>query len=411
MAIVATTRNLDLRAGFPVRSLSERGRNGIREREGNVMLYRTLGTSGLKISALSFGSMRWMSERDCYDIVNRGLDLGMNYVDTSTGYVGGKSDRWTANAVRHRRSDMYFSSKSGWQATPSADQVQKTIEERLKLLDLEYFDLYQVWGLGTMEMLEGVVKKGGMLEGIRKAQSAGLIREGLGFTFHGTPEVFKAAVDTGEFVSATVSYHIMNRKEEPLIDYAAEHGVGVIIMNPLAGGVVAMARDKSFDFLCREDTGPSYGALRFLLANHTIATSIVGWASVEHVEENLKALERPEELTEDYRRTLAARMDEVSLAREELCTGCGYCRECPNGFDPARFMEIMRDFGMYGVRDDALAGWLIARYDAEPHRVKEKLETCIECGECLEKCPQRLPIVEEIRRAKAAMGTETACPR
>jgi hypothetical protein len=368
------------------------------------MIYHELRRSGLKLSAIGFGTMRWTNEKECRETVHRGLDLGINYADTSTGYVGGKSHKWVANAIRDRRDEIYFSSKSHWASVPDADEVLRTIQGTLKTLDLEYLDLYQLWGLQSVQGVKDATKKGGFIEGVREAQQEGFVRHGVGFTFHGTDKAFKMAVNTGEFVSATVSYNLMKRDHGELIDYAGEHGVGVIIMNPLGGGVLAKADDRKLDFLRRRGTGPCYGALRFLLAHPHITTSIVGFSSPDQVDENLRALEQPERLTEEYRRTLAARMEDGAFTKGTFCTGCGYCRDCPHGFDPTRLMEWMRDHAMYAPDGTALGDWLAERYRGEGESAGEALARCVECGACEEKCPQHLPIVQEIRRAKAAAG-------
>jgi len=363
------------------------------------MLYNELGRSGVKVSAISYGAMRWPDEETCHRIINRGLDLGMNYVDTSTGYVGGQSEVWTGRAVRDRRDEIYFSSKSGFAKAPSADDVRKTIEKSLAATGLEYFDFYQLWGLGSMEVLQAAVGKGGTVEGVRKAQDEGLVKHGLGFTFHGPPEVFRAAVDTGELLCATVSYNLMNRKEEDQIAYAGSKGVGVIIMNPLAGGVLGLANRRLMDFLCEGGSGPARGALRFLLANRNITTSIVGFTAEEEIDQAAEAVEGADALDEAYRQSLIEQMEAVQLVEGDFCTGCGYCKDCPNGFNPSKFMQAMRDFAVYGVGEDRLRHWLLSKY---PHEsLPDGLNKCTECGECQEKCPQKLDIVEQIRRAKA----------
>lgn len=365
------------------------------------MLYNELGKSGVSISAISFGAMRWPSEEACHAIINRGLDLGLNYVDTSSGYVGGESEKWTGRAVKARRDEIYFSSKSNWSSAPSADAVRKAIDKSLKATGLDYFDFYQIWGLQSVEVVEQAVAKGGMVEGVKKARAEGLIRQGFGFTFHGTPEQFQAAVDTGEFLCATVSYNLMNRKEEEQIAYAGKKRVGVIIMNPLAGGVLGLAGDRSLDFLRQGGSGPCHGALRFLLANPNITTSIVGFRAVGEVDQAVAALAGAEALDEHYRRELMASMDAAKFLEGDFCTGCGYCKDCPNGFDPTRLMEAMRDFAVYRVDEKRLADWIWSKY---PHKnIVEQIRLCTECGECEDKCPQHLDIVEQIRNAKAVL--------
>ena len=208
------------------------------------MYYRKLGKCGVEISVISFGGMRWATEEDACNTLNHGMDCGMNYVDTSSAYLNGKSEEWIGKAVKGRRDEIYVSTKSNWAKGPSADDVRKAIDGSLKRTGLDYFDFYQIWNLENVEILNDVLKKGGTLDGIQKAMKDGLVKYGLGFTFHGIPEAFKAAVDSGVFVSAMVSYNILKRKEEELIQYASDRGVGVVVMNPLGGGVRALAADS-----------------------------------------------------------------------------------------------------------------------------------------------------------------------
>ena len=273
----------------------------------------------------------------------------MNYIDTSTGYVLGQSLGWCGSAVKGRRSEIVFSTKSDWAQAPKADSVRRSVEKALKKAGLDYFDLYQIWGLQRMTVLEEALASGGMVEGLRNAQGEGLIKHGLGFTFHGDGPLFKAAVDSGEFLCATVSYNLLNRKEEALIDYAAAKGVGIIIMNPLAGGVLASDKERSLEFLKSGKGGPWYGALRFLLANKNITTSLLGLRSPAELEEDVQALEGPEALTETYRRELGQKTAEVKLMSADFCTGCGYCEDCPNGFNPSYYMQVARDFSISGL--------------------------------------------------------------
>ena len=67
---------------------------GLERLTANGMIYRPLGRSGIKISLISFGTMRWQTEADCHAVIERGIELGLNYLDTSIGYVQGRSLGW-----------------------------------------------------------------------------------------------------------------------------------------------------------------------------------------------------------------------------------------------------------------------------------------------------------------------------
>jgi predicted aldo/keto reductase-like oxidoreductase len=202
-----------------------------------------------------------------------------------------------------------------------------------------------------------------------------------------------------------VSYNLGKRRQEELLDYAAARGMGTIIMNPLGGGTLARTRDQSLDFLREGDRGPWVGALRFLLANKSITTALLGFSRLEEVDQDLQALEGAEALDDAYWRDLAAKMSAARMAGmflpEDFCTGCGYCRDCPNGVNPTKLMQAMRDYGVFG-RGDSLADWLRLKYlGGSP---EEELAWCIECGWCEEQCPQQLHIIEEIGKAKEALA-------
>jgi predicted aldo/keto reductase-like oxidoreductase len=366
------------------------------------MIYKPMGNSGVQVSVVSFGSMRWPSEQACFDIMQRGLDAGMNYVDTSTGYVGGQSEPWTGQAIAQRRSEIYVSSKTRFGQAPKADEVRPAIEKSLKTMGLDYFDFYQLWGLQTTEVLNEAMAKGGFCEGIAKARKDGLIRHGLGFTFHGPAETFRAAVDTGEFCAATVSYNLMNRRDEENIAYAASKGVGIVIMNPLAGGVLGLAGDENLAFLRGPSGQPSFGALRFLLANRGITTSIVGFRAVEEVDESVTALADFENLDAKLCSELARMMDAVQLLQGQFCTGCQYCKDCPSGVNVSKIMQAMRDFVRYGVAEDRLADWIWSKY-AHEDPIAE-MAKCTACRKCENTCPQHLQIVDAIERIKAVLA-------
>ena len=368
------------------------------------MIYKDFGATGVKMSAIGFGTMRWLSEEVCHECIARGLELGINYIDTGSGYVDGDSEVWSGRALKGHRDKIYIGAKSKWNRALSADETRKEIDKRLEVLGVDYVDFYQIWGLGTVEVAQAVLEPGGMAEGMAKAKADGVVRYGLGFTFHGPAEAFNAAVDTGAFVTSTVSYNVLQRKDGPQIDYGAEHGLGMIVMNPHGGGMLALAGEGELDFLRGPGQGANYGALRFIVANPNVATAIIGFMDVSEVDAAAKAIEGADELGEDYRADLIAKMDAVKMLEGDFCTGCGYCKKCPNKFNVVGFMKGMRDFTIYRGEEAKLRLWLNSTFAGRD--VKAQLAKCVECGECEEKCPQKLQIIAEIRRAKTAVGMD-----
>jgi uncharacterized protein len=363
------------------------------------MIYRKLGKTDIDISVLSFGTMRWASQESCFAAVQRGLDAGMNYLDTSTGYVGGMSEVWTGKAVRARRNEALVSGKSQYGRAPSESSVRSGIENSLKRMGIGCFDFYQLWGLSSMDMLHSALKPGGFLDGIRKAMRDGLIRLGVGFTFHGTPDVFRAAVDTGEFLCATVSYNLMSRAEENNIRYAKDHGMGIFVMNPLGGGVLAEP-GKGREFLSGKRGETPYGALRYLLANAGVTAALLGFSKPEQVDADLEALDGGAIPDEPFRRGMERLMDSGNKIGGGFCTGCRYCEVCEHGFSPSTLMQALRNARLYGIADEDMRGWVSAAYAGGPSP-EEMLGCCAECGLCQKKCPQKLGIVDEIKRMKS----------
>jgi uncharacterized protein len=174
-------------------------------------------------------------------------------------------------------------------------------------------------------------------------------------------------------------------------------------MNPLGGGVLAMTGEEKYAFLKGEGGGAWYGALRFLLANSGITAALLGLSLPEQVDSDLTALEGTAELNEAWRQGLAQEIDGVKLTDPGFCTGCRYCEVCSNDFSPSKLMQALRNAKLYSVGEKDMKSWIYSAYthDLMP---EELLNRCIECGQCEEKCPQKLTIVKEIKNMKQVFG-------
>ena len=196
----------------------------------------------------------------------------------------------------------------------------------------------------------------------------------------------------------TCQYNYLDRKNAEAMAYAHEKGLGVVIMGSAGGGRLAtMPRAVQEEGL---DTSSAAGlAIRFVLSNPSVHVALSGMGSVEMVEENVAAAEAGP-LSEADRDRLERLLERVAKLADLYCTGCGYCMPCEQGVNiPGRF-EAMNYFEVWGLEDHARATY--RRVRGREGR-SEGGGVCIACRDCEKKCPQNIPIVEQLRETDAAL--------
>jgi predicted aldo/keto reductase-like oxidoreductase len=196
------------------------------------------------------------------------------------------------------------------------------------------------------------------------------------------------------FEGVLLGYSAMNFAfRERALEAAAESNRGVAVMNPLAGGMIPK-HPEHFQFLkTRKNETVVEAALRFLFNDERITVALVGFSKQEHLDEALRAVERYTPLPD-------SEVDRIrnELGRElnTLCTGCGYCDECPSGLDIPRLMQSYNQLLM-SKDTKALIGTMRDCYGVYPDHGIDK---CLECRLCEEACTQKLPIVERLQHIK-----------
>lgn len=364
------------------------------------MQTRKCGKTGLEFSVISFGGMRIGGKeiKPFAEIVAEAAKAGMNYFETSCGYCGGTSEVKIGEGLKgFPREKVYISTKCAPRDYPTADAARKVIDQSLKRLGVEYLDFYQLWDTKLAEFRDIAAKKGGTLEGVRKAMGEGLIRH-LGITTHDTPEKMITLLETGEFESVTVQYNLMNRTAEPVIAFAAEKRIGVIAMGPLHGGILA-TKGSFVDELVEKAAGesPAEVAIRFALTNPGVTCVISGVATIADVESDARIAARLRPLTRDELAMVDARAKAFVAASGKVCTLCEYCMPCPKDICIPDVMTLANASRLLGLHEDArrqyakyVKGWAEAGSDGAP---------CVECGHCVERCPQGIDVPKELKRA------------
>lgn len=376
------------------------------------MQYTEFGRTGIQVSRLGFGCMRFPSrevdgkkvfdEEESIRMMHRAMELGVNYFDTAPGYCEKQSEIIVGKALKGRRDKVYLSTKYPSEEA-SGDDLERKLETSLKKLDTDYIDFYHMWGISLKTFVERLDTPDGPMARARKLRDAGVIRH-ISFSFHDAPENMIEIIRRGEGVFASVlcQYNLLDRANEDAIAYAHEQGLGVTIMGPVGGGRLGAPSKVIQDLLPGKVQSSAEMALRFVMNNRNVNIALSGMSSMDMVEENAAVASNLEPLTPEEEARIAASLEENRRLADLYCTGCNYCMPCPKGINIPEIFKMMNYHRVYGLTKFARDNY--ARIGKEPWLNFQNAAACVQCGACEKKCPQHLHIREQLRAAHEALG-------
>lgn len=376
------------------------------------MQYTEFGRTGIQVSRLGFGCMRFPSrevdgkkvfdEEESIRMMHRAMELGVNYFDTAPGYCEKQSEIIVGKALKGRRDKVYLSTKYPSEEA-SGDDLERKLETSLKKLDTDYIDFYHMWGISLKTFVERLDTPDGPMARARKLRDAGVIRH-ISFSFHDAPENMIEIIKRGEGVFASVlcQYNLLDRANEDAIAYAHEQGLGVTIMGPVGGGRLGAPSKVIQDLLPGKVQSSAEMALRFVMNNRNVNIALSGMSSMDMVEENAAVASNMEPLTQEEEARIAASLEENRRLADLYCTGCNYCMPCPKGINIPEIFKMMNYHRVYGLTKFARDNY--ARIGKEPWLNFQNAAACVQCGACEKKCPQHLHIREQLRAAHEALG-------
>lgn len=376
------------------------------------MQYTEFGRTGIQVSRLGFGCMRFPSrevdgkkvfdEEESIRMMHRAMELGVNYFDTAPGYCEKQSEIIVGKALKGRRDKVYLSTKYPSEEA-SGDDLERKLETSLKKLDTDYIDFYHMWGISLKTFVERLDTPDGPMARARKLRDAGVIRH-ISFSFHDAPENMIEIIRRGEGVFASVlcQYNLLDRANEDAIAYAHEQGLGVTIMGPVGGGRLGAPSKVIQDLLPGKVQSSAEMALRFVMNNRNVNIALSGMSSMDMVEENAAVASNMEPLTQAEEARIAASLEENRRLADLYCTGCNYCMPCPKGINIPEIFKMMNYHRVYGLTKFARDNY--ARIGKEPWLNFQNAAACVQCGACEKKCPQHLHIREQLRAAHEALG-------
>lgn len=371
------------------------------------MKYRTFNKTNEPISLLGFGTMRLprlkngnINENEAIKMIRTGIDNGINYIDTAYMYHNGESEVVTGKALKDGyRERVFLADKMpAWYAKEESD-LEKIFNEQLRRLDEKFIDMYLVHNID--KEIWKKVKKYNVLKFLDKKREEGKIKH-IGFSFHDDFDFFKEVIDAYPWEFCQIQLNYMDKNFQAGIrglNYAASKGLQIIIMEPLKGGKLTDVLPESIEELWNEapiKRTPAEWALKWVADFPEVLTILSGMSTMEQLKENIQVLSTTtaQNLTPKEHELINKVSKEYNQLIKYSCTGCRYCMPCPKGVDIPSIINFYNEWYLFNgnkkIKSDFNA-WI-------PKECRPS--NCISCNECQNHCPQSLPILDIMNKAK-----------
>jgi uncharacterized protein len=339
--------------------------------KSQALEYRTLGRTGLKVTAVSMGVM------NCSDpaVLLRAFDLGVNFYDTADCYMRGRNEEMVGKAFKGKRNKVFIQTKVH---DSDEKKMRASVERSLRRLETDCIDVLVWHGFSSADEVSNPKFQDFMM----KMKKEGKTRF-TGFSSHSRmAPLLREAAKLDYHDVALVSYNFTHSKEmKEAVAMAAQAGIGIVAMKTQSGGY---KKERM------EGLNPHQAALKYVLRDTNIAATVPGVTTIEEIEECAAVMGQ----------SISKRdLDEVKAYHAfldgRICTLCGGCTgACPYGVP---YGDLLRAV-MYhdGYQNDRLAKEaLIKRASLEDSR------RCSECSSCSVACRRGLDIRDQVERARS----------
>jgi aryl-alcohol dehydrogenase-like predicted oxidoreductase len=326
-SFLQSTATLPL-AAAAVQTTAAAGRNALpfNPRTHQAMPVRNLGKTGFRVGLLSLGGQATLEipgkEAESEAIINRALDLGINYIDSAAGYGNGTSEKHIGLVLKSRRKEAFVTSKT---ADRTYDGSMRLLEKTLKSMNTDHLDLWQLHNLQRQEEFDQIFAPNGALKALEKAREQGMATF-LGVTGHYEPNILLAAIERFPFDTILMAVNAADRHYlsfiEHLLPRAQQLKMGIIGMKVATRGRVLSTwtpppaeQQPERMRTARAGTLTIQEALAYNLTL-PVSTTIIGVDTVAQIEQNVAFASSFTPLSEEQMRELEKRT--LPIARQAL---------------------------------------------------------------------------------------------
>lgn len=358
--------------------------------------------TALTLPCLGVGLMRLPQKEGAIDrmqaqeMVDLAMKYNCNYFDTAYFYHEGKSESFVGEALcKYPRDSYILTTKMPTSMLKKKEDMERIFNEQLERTQAGYFDFYLMHWLNADHWK--VAQDFGLYSFMKEKQAQGLIRR-IGFSYHGDPEVLEEIAsaypwDIAQIQLNYLDWELMRAKEQ--YEVLTRHNIPVLVMEPLRGGALANLPEEAmacFKEISPEKSAASWG-LRFAASLPNVITVLSGMSNMEQLQENLATFSPFNELAEEEYPVFRKVLDAYRKTRAVPCTKCSYCMPCPAGVNIPWNLAV---YNQTQISNSLFSAGLI--YGAM--KEKERASSCVKCGKCLAKCPQKIAIVDHLQKVK-----------
>lgn len=256
---------------------------------------RKLGKTGVEVTLMGLGGEGVLRthgyDKEAYDLINRAIDLGINYLESARAYDG--SERYYGLALKERRKEIFLTSKS--HARDKAGAMAH-LEDTLSNMETDHLDLWQVHDVRTKADVAAIFGPGGAIEAFAEAKEKGLTRF-IGVTGHHDPSILKRCIEIHDFDTVLMPVNPAEPAHASFIDtvlpVAHEKNMGIVAMKVYFRGLAA--RVPGF-----KSMAPYF---RYSLS-HRVSTAVIGCDDTQQLEENVRLATSFKPMNDDEMQTL-----------------------------------------------------------------------------------------------------------
>jgi predicted aldo/keto reductase-like oxidoreductase len=361
------------------------------------MQYRTNPRNGDALSALGFGCMRFnKDEKEVEREIRYAIEQGVNYFDTAYIYLGSEVTLGKILAKDGLRDQVKIATKLPHYLVRKYADFDKIFNTELQRLQTDHIDYYLIHMLNSPAAWQKVLDMGAG-RWIAEKKASGAIRN-IGFSFHGASQAFTALLDAYDWDFCQIQLNYYDEFYQAGVAglrYAGEKGIPVIVMEPLRGGTLVNKLPEGAQAVwdaAPAKRSPADWGLRWVWHHPEVTVALSGMGNMAMVEENIRVASDAQAggLSEAEITLYVQVRDQIRSATKVNCTGCGYCKPCPQGVDiPMCFASL---------NDTVISGRMRAMHWYIQMTGERGASACVKCGLCESRCPQAIPIREKLRQ-------------